>query len=84
MIAACRPFWTALNADLNAISVFPKPTSPQIMRSIDLSLSHVDLHRLERRDLVWRLFKWKAGFENLLPRRYLVPLEMPLANILAA
>ena len=37
--ATCFPSCTALNAALMATSVFPKPTSPQIRRSIIFVLS---------------------------------------------
>jgi hypothetical protein len=58
--ATCLPSATATNAARSATSVLPKPTSPQIRRSIGLPDCRSD-HGLDRERLVDRLLEREAG-----------------------
>ena len=69
--ATCLPSWIALNAARIAISVLPKPTSPQTRRSIGIRALHVALQFLDRRALVGRLDERERVLHLVLPRRVL-------------
>ena len=63
----CLPACTALKAARSATSVLPKPTSPQMSRSIGLRPLHVALGLLDRAQLARRLGEGERGLELPLP-----------------
>jgi hypothetical protein len=65
--ATCRPPITALNAARIATSVLPKPTSPQIRRSIGRVRSMSALASLMAFQLVGRFLEEKRCLELALP-----------------
>ena len=66
-MATCLPPITALNAARIATSVLPKPTSPQISRSIGPLGFHVGLGGRDGRELVRGLLEKKRRLEFALP-----------------